>query len=225
MTEFEPNLAVLPPEQRSLWPELTQVPPHFALYGGTAIALRLGHRRSVDYDFFSPQPFVPDDLVRQIPFLAGAERLRSEANTLSVSVWRGAPVALSFFGAIAFGRVGVPARPAGGPWIASLLDLAATKMAVVQQRAEAKDYLDVYEILQSGMSLEDALGAARAIYEAQFNPAITLKALAYFDDGDLPSIPLKIRDYLQGKATRVGPLTQCSRVSRSLTLEEASGER
>ena len=39
-----PRLDTLPPEQRRLWPELSQVPGHFVLYGGTAIALRLGGR-------------------------------------------------------------------------------------------------------------------------------------------------------------------------------------
>jgi len=50
---FAPRLNILPPAQRSLWPHLVQVPGHFVLYGGTAIALRLGHRQSIDFDFFS----------------------------------------------------------------------------------------------------------------------------------------------------------------------------
>lgn len=49
---FTPRLDILPPAQRSLWPHLAQVPGHFVLYGGTAIALHLGHRQSVDFDFF-----------------------------------------------------------------------------------------------------------------------------------------------------------------------------
>ena len=50
---FAPRLDILPPAQRSLWPHLVQVPSHFILYKKTAIALRLGHRQSVDFDFFS----------------------------------------------------------------------------------------------------------------------------------------------------------------------------
>lgn len=49
---FSPQLGILPPPQRRLWPELSAVPPSFVLYGGTAIALYLGHRPSVDFGFF-----------------------------------------------------------------------------------------------------------------------------------------------------------------------------
>jgi hypothetical protein len=58
--EFTPNLAMLPPPQRRLWPELASTPEMFTLYRGTALALRLGHRASVDFDFFSNAPCNPD---------------------------------------------------------------------------------------------------------------------------------------------------------------------
>ena len=220
MSAFPPDLSILPPHQRAIWLALGAVPPRFVLYGGTAIALRLGHRRSVDFDFMSHRPFTPEALVGEIPFLGEAERLQSQANTLTVSVTRGAPVVLSFFGGISFGRVGSPDRaPDNGIWIASLLDLAATKMAVIQQRAEAKDYLDLYAILRSGISLEDGLGAAQALYEVQFNPAITLKALAYFEDGDLPSISREIRTFLAETSVKVGSIPRLARSSRSLAPE------
>ena len=47
------HLNILPAEQRILWNELQSTPEHFALYGGTALALFLGHRQSIDFDFFS----------------------------------------------------------------------------------------------------------------------------------------------------------------------------
>jgi hypothetical protein len=50
-------LSILPESQRKLWTELNQVPSEFVLYGGTALALRLGHRISVDFDFFTSLPF------------------------------------------------------------------------------------------------------------------------------------------------------------------------
>ena len=217
MSHFEPNLSVLPDEQRALWPQLAAVPSHFVLYGGTGLALRLGHRRSVDFDFMSDRSFVPEEIAREVPFLERAERLQSASNTLTVSINPAAPVALSFFGGIRFGRVGVPDRVMDiGLAVASILDLAATKMAVVQQRAEAKDYLDIFAILASGLPLETSLGAARAIYGISFNPAITLKALAYFEDGDLPSLPREVRETLRDRASQVGPIPELVRASRSL---------
>ncbi|MBI4026718.1 MAG: nucleotidyl transferase AbiEii/AbiGii toxin family protein, partial [Verrucomicrobia bacterium] len=171
---------MLPPSQAQLWPELSCIPQHFALYGGTAIALRLGHRPSVDFDFFSSRSFRPDELIETLPFLSRGERLQSKSNTLTVSVTRGAPIILSFFGGLALGRVGEPNQTEGNQVIvASLLDLAATKMAVIQERAEKKDYVDITRLIQAGIALETALGAAIALYGENFNPAISLKALAY----------------------------------------------
>ncbi|MSU47870.1 MAG: hypothetical protein EXS37_02040 [Opitutus sp.] len=57
---FQPKLDPLPPAQRAIWPLLVEIPRHFVLYGGTAVALRLGHRISVDFDFFSAESFRPD---------------------------------------------------------------------------------------------------------------------------------------------------------------------
>ena len=57
--DFLPRLDILPNPQRRLWDELAAVPVEFALYGGTAIALHLGHRHSVDFDFFGNRPFDP----------------------------------------------------------------------------------------------------------------------------------------------------------------------
>lgn len=208
------NLAILPPAQRALWPELRQVPADWALYGGTGIALRLGHRQSVDFDFFSANRLMVD----RLPFLAEAEILQRAPDTLTLSVRRaGNPVKLSFFGGIAFGRVGQPERATdNGVAVASLLDLAATKMKVVQERAESRDYLDVFALLQHAIRLEDALGAARTLFGTPFNPAITLKALAYFQDGDLPSLPANVRAELVRVATQIGPLPTVLRVAASL---------
>ena len=53
MPNFTPALHILPESQQSLWPSLAPLAQQgFVLYGGTAIALRLGHRISVDFDFF-----------------------------------------------------------------------------------------------------------------------------------------------------------------------------
>ncbi len=77
-----------------------------------------------------------------------------------------------------------------GVKIASLLDPAGTKAAVVQVRPEAKDYIDLDVLIGAGgISLPMALTAAQKLYGVSFNPQITLKALSYFQDGDLGSLP------------------------------------
>jgi len=203
--DFQPKLEILPASQRRLWGELGAVPGEFVLYGGTAIALYLGHRQSVDFDFFSSTTFSPASLVERLPFLTGATITQQEPNTLSALVDRGGPVQVSFFGLPNIARLRPPLIAAdNGLGIASLLDLAGTKAAVVQQRAEAKDYHDIDALLRDGrVDLPAALAAAGAIYGAGFNPQITLKALSFFGDGNLALLPGAVKDRLARAAREV----------------------
>ncbi len=183
---FQPHLKILPPAQRALWPELAEVPKHFVLYGGTALALRLGHRESLDFDFFSSEKIIPGELLGNLTLLKNAKILQNSTQTLVVNVAPEAPVKLSFFGGLTIGRVGEPEMtPDGVLRVASLLDIAGTKAAVITQRAESKDYLDLLTIIQSGIDLPYAIAAARALYGESYNPLLTIKALTYFGDGDL----------------------------------------
>jgi hypothetical protein len=220
VTTFAPRFDILPAPQRALWPDLASVPRRFVLYGGTAIALRLGHRSSVDFDFFSSVPFVPADLLREIEWLSGAEPLQSAPNTLTVVAERLGPVKVSFFGGLGLGRVGEPEATADGVLVvASLLDLAATKVAVIQQRAEQRDYLDLAALLAAGVGLDEALAAAQALYRAQFNPMISLKALSYFGDGDLPQLPQLVQEGLSRQAADLQQIARLDRRSDCLSLE------
>jgi hypothetical protein len=90
--KFSPHLEILLPAQRQLWTELDQVPTEFTLYGATAIALHLGHRQSVDFDFFGNRPFDPAKLQTAIPFLAPARTAHREKNTLTAILNRGGEV-------------------------------------------------------------------------------------------------------------------------------------
>lgn len=202
---FIPRLDILPPSQRQLWDELSAVPSEFVLYGGTAVALHLGHRQSVDFDFFGNKPLDPANLVPAMPFLTGATVTQREPDTFSCTVDRGGVVKLSFFGLPGLPRLAAPhISPDNGLKVADLLDLAGTKVSVVQQRAEAKDYIDIDAILMDGrIDLPTALAAARAMYGAQFAPQSTLKALCYFEDGNLRRLPKRVKDRLVKAATVV----------------------
>ncbi len=194
MSDFTPRLEILAPPQQRLWPEFAATPSHFTLYGGTAIALRLGHRASADFDWFSNNPFEPDQLAATVPYLRNAERVQIAPNTLICRADRDGPVLISFFGALYLGQV-APSDTAVGPGVsvASLLDLAGTKVAVVQKRAEAKDYLDIDALLQNGIDLPTALAAGRIVYGHSFNPLIALKALSYHEDVDRLPAPTRQR--------------------------------
>jgi hypothetical protein len=201
---FQARLDILPPAQLALWPELDATPEHFTLYGGTALALRLGHRNSVDFDFFSDAAFDPDTLARGVPYLVGAERVQVASHTLTCRVERGGPVLVSFFGNLGLGQAAAREHAEGSKvQVASLLDIAGTKAAVVQRRAEARDYLDIDALIRHGIELPQLLAAGAVVYGRSFNPLITLKALSYFDD--VPTLPTEVRERLKVAVEAVDP--------------------
>src|SRR6266481_5266922 len=65
----------------------------------------LGHRPSADFDFFAFEPFAPNDLLQRVPYLKGATIRQSAPDTLTVSVERGGPVQVLFFGGLDLGQV------------------------------------------------------------------------------------------------------------------------
>ena len=200
------NLAlhILPPAQHALWLQLSAVPSAFTLYGGTAIALQLGHRESVDFDFFTRHDFDPQQLLETCRLLERAEVTAMAKNTLSVRLNSAEmPVLLSFFG--------VPKLPVLRPaWqiqtpdiaLGHLLELAGMKTMVVQKRAEAKDYLDIHALIfQAKIDLATQLAAGLRLYPPHFAPEQTLKSLCYFADGNLATLASSVRRDL-AKAVR-----------------------
>jgi len=143
LSVLTPHLEILPEAQRRLWPSLAGLAEAgFVLYGGTAIALRCGHRVSVDFDFFSDRPLDRQQLSRELPWLDSARVLQDQPETLTVlspALELENAIKVSFFGGLAIGRVGVPQISADGvALVASPLDLLATKLKVLLQRAKAR---------------------------------------------------------------------------------------
>jgi len=109
-SSFQPQLNCLPPPQRLLRDELGALPEEFVLYFRTALALHLGRRESVDFDFFGNRPSDPARLKRKMPFLPDASITQQETNTLSVLLNRKGPIKVSFFGVPGIRRLRAPHR-------------------------------------------------------------------------------------------------------------------
>jgi len=192
------QLEVLPPVQRALWDSRIQSGfSDWVLYGGTALALRLGHRESVDFDFFSSQPIEP--LVFKEENALHGEVLQVGRNTLTL-LHQG--VKLSFFGGLTLNVVSPPDL-IGACRVASLDDLAACKLAALVNRVELKDYLDIAALLQNGISLAHMLGCANAVYRGEFPVTACLKSLAWFDAPELADLPESHRQLLEKAAIQV----------------------
>jgi hypothetical protein len=209
MRQFEPKTAVLPPAQKYLWPQLAAAPGlSFVLYGGTAVALHLGHRQSLDFDFFSAAPLDKKRLVTCFEFLAHAPTIQEDPNTLIVAARvKGNPVKVSFFGRLDIGHINEPLRTSDDVLlIASLEDLLATKLKAIIDRAEAKDYIDIAAMLTAGASLARGLGAFSEMFKS--DPILPLRALGYFEDGDLHTVPPVQQKLLQAARDRINQIPE-----------------
>ncbi len=126
--------------------------------------MRLGHRPSVDFDFFRPGSFSPGELRRSIPLLREAPTIQSAPDTLVVRL---DSVRVAIYG-VAFPALAEPGLEHGtGIPVASLADLAATKAKAILDRAEAKDYVDISSLLAAGTDLGEMLGGASTLSDRQ----------------------------------------------------------
>ena len=204
---FEPKTAILPPAQRELWPQLAPASAlSFVLYGGTAVALQLGHRQSLDFDFFNADSLDKAKLEASFAFMRKAQTIKEDPKTLIVSVaMPSGPVRDSFFGAVNIAHINAPLRTTEDDLlVASLDDLMATKLKTILDRAETKEYRDIAAMLGAGISLEKGLAGFSAMFAK--DPALPLRALGYFKDGDLATLPNEDRDLLRAARDRVATI-------------------
>lgn len=206
---LEPKLGALPAAQREIWASLAPATHlKFVLYGGTAVALHLGHRVSVDFDFFCSDPLDKDQIRETFAFVKGAAVLQDMPDTLVVlAKMSSGPVKISFFGSINFGRINDPLRTCDGIMlVASLDDLMATKLKATLQRAEGKDYRDIAAMIAAGVSLPAGLSAFSKMFDGE--PSQVLRALGFFGDGDLKTLETADRDVLRAARDQVGKLPE-----------------
>jgi hypothetical protein len=201
---FEPRIEILPKAQQEIWPLLALAPRlSFVLYGGTAVALHLGHRTSVDFDFFTSAALDKKAIETSFAFMQDAQTIQEGENTFVVSApMPSGPVKVSFFGDVTIGRINEPLQTKDSTLlVASIEDLLATKLKAILDRAEAKDYRDISAMLAAGVSLEKGLGAFAKMYRK--DPGLPLKAIGFFKDGDLPSLAKSDQDILRAARDRV----------------------
>ena len=228
---INPKFTNLPSAQKKLWPALRpSVELGFVLYGGTAVSLQLGHRSSIDFDFFHDRPLDKSRIRAAFPFMERATVLQDAADTLTVLApagrgGRGSRVKVSFFGGLEFGRVGAPRLTRDGVLeVASLEDLMAHKLRVILLRPEKKDYEDIAAMIRAGRSVSQGLAAASAMFGRSFQPAAALKALVYFEDGDLAAVSRADRGVLIAAASATGELPPARVRSKHLAIPIGAGK-
>lgn len=157
----------------------------FYLAGGTAIALRFGHRRSEDFDWFAAEVKRPEALAADIRACGLAlDSLELAAGTVNCRVGGVKVQFLEFAYPL---LAGTDEWPEKHVTLASLRDLGAMKLLAIAQRGSRKDFVDVYELLRQGTTLPNMLDDFRAKFQA--DPISVLRGLAYFDDAERELMP------------------------------------
>ena len=185
--KIQPKLDILPPAQKELWPQLKDTPKQFVLYGGTAIALRYGHRVSEDFDFFSTKQFDIKKTVSDIPYVKNTENAifrQSEYHVDYLINLKAGQVKVTFLNRVSVmpGCINAPDLATDNNIkIASPLDLMAGKIFALQARSKDRDYHDLGELIKNGVSLQRGFEAAHAIAKLaleEHRQKTPLKALA-----------------------------------------------
>ena len=214
-------MALLTPHWEALTPK-TRVAFHMAaglpfigryyLAGGTGLALHLGHRFSVDLDFFSPagDAVGPDErAAMQAAFADPSLVITHDKDMTFVAAWQG--VGISFFRLTLYPLVQEPLLLEGAP-VATVEEIGAMKLAAIMARGTRKDYIDLYFILQR-TPLERLFEVAAAKYAPVRTFAVSaVRALTYFVDAEATPMPQMIertswatvKRFLEHEALRAG---------------------
>ena len=181
------NPKVLPPEAWSTVKTLdkgSMLEP-WILAGGTALALQLGHRISIDLDFFIAESFDPQALRRKLAGLGAIEVQAMGPDTLHVSL---DGVRLTYLRSeVPFLYEPVEYR---GLRLADARDIAAMKIVAVASRGSKKDFVDLHAYLMAGATFADLMRTVRQRYRStKFNEMHLLRSLVYFDDAEAEPMP------------------------------------
>ena len=167
--------------------------PGSYLAGGTALALILGHRKSVDLDWFTPLAFHPDPLIQNLSVLGKVKVAEIHDGTFHGFV-DGVRVTWLYY-----------PNPLLQPWLtvdeapglrlASLTDLAVMKWTALSQRGARKDFIDLYFLSQHGYDLRYIINLLPQKYPGvDINRYHMIKSLSYFDDAEREVMPVMIHN-------------------------------
>ena len=133
------------PDMRRLWQSMEPLPCGFRLYGGTALALYLNHRTSVDFDFFTTEPEIDWDAVAALPWLEGMELRGGGGSAKATVVGNARDIQVSFLYSrqIVPPPMQAPRIASNGVAVASPLDLLRAKLEAACNRGVARDYADL----------------------------------------------------------------------------------
>ncbi len=170
---------ILDGERKKILPIFSSFRNDFYLAGGTALALQIGHRDSIDFDFFTKNSFSSWELFKKLKeIFTGLEmvKVQEEKDTLAVLIDE--KIKISFFG-YPYDLI-KPLIKSEFINLASIEDIGAMKLSAITGRSVLKDYVDIYWILQKISLLNLTKFCQKKFKDLDIN--LVLKSLVYFDD-------------------------------------------
>lgn len=171
---------ILAKEQSNIFSLLREFSRSFGLVGGTAIALQLGHRKSVDFDLASLEKINSFAIRKKLLKIGKIEAVILD-NENEYSVVAGGVKFTFFFYPF---PVKFSQKVNSSIFMSDLLTLAAMKAYALGRRAKWKDYVDLYFIAKKYGSITPIIKKAKSIFKREFNEKIFRAQLAYFKDID-----------------------------------------
>jgi hypothetical protein len=170
---------ILTEEQIKLLPLAGKFMEKFGLVGGTAIALQIGHRRSIDFDMFSLEEFSNAKIKKVVSNESWtiSKIYRDEKGQFTFII---GPVQMTFFEYPY--KIEYSERLDKFFKMPDLLTLAAMKAHALGRRAKWKDYVDLYFIISKYHSIKKIVEKSREIFAGEFNERIFREQLGYFED-------------------------------------------
>ncbi len=199
---------ILTGNQLELLPYIKYFQRSFYMVRGTAIALHIGHRRSIDFDLFTLTKLNKSRIkatllqipFKQVPIFEDYDQLHLTINQIKVTFFN-YPYNVSH-----------PLKVDTFITMPSLLSLAAMKAFALGRRAKWKDYVDMYFIIHNYYSIEEICREAEKIFSPQFSEKLFRQQLAFHKDIDYsesvefinnPVSESEIKEFLIGKATDI----------------------
>ena len=199
---------ILSENQLELLHLIKQFIREYYLVGGTAIALHIGHRRSIDFDLFKYSTIKPKTIISKITaFNYPYTITRRVSEQVNVTIH---DVKFTFFQYLF--KIDAKCKFEDYLKLPELIDLAAMKAYALGRRSKWKDYVDLYFILKYHFSIEQISKRAIEIYDQMFSEKLFRAQLSYFMDIDhsepidymVPSVPDdEIKMYLIDLATDI----------------------
>lgn len=171
---------ILSEEQKDLLPFVSSFKAKFYLVGGTAIALQIGHRKSIDFDLFCSKSFQVSTIHKKVvESFSNCRTIHRSTNQIHYLI---NGVKITFF----HYPFDIPAKLKleTSLRMPDLLTLGAMKAFALGRRAKWKDYVDLYFLLNQQISIEQIGDKAKELFGGEFNTKLFKQQLIFFDDID-----------------------------------------